>query len=82
MRKFVSSAVLTGASMLIFGGFAALAPSAGAITLPPGSLVNAPQYCLAVYGDPNPCPPPDRPDPVDPGCLRVDITPLRCPYQP
>lgn len=82
MRKFVSSVVLTGASMLIFGGLAALAPSAGAVVLPPGSLVNAPAYCFANYLDPSPCPPPDRPDPIDPGCLRVDISPLRCQYLP
>ena len=73
MRKSVSSAVLAGASMFIFGGLAALAPSAGAVVL---------HYCLANYLDPNPCPPPDHPEPIDQGCLRVDIEPLRCPYLP
>ena len=82
MRKSVSLAVLAGASMFILGGLAALAPSAGAVALPPGSLVNAPHYCLANYLDPNPCPPPDHPEPIDQGCLRVDIEPLRCPYLP
>jgi hypothetical protein len=58
----------------------AFAPSSSAL-IPPSGLVNAPAYCLAVYGDPSPCPPPERPEP-DPTCLRVDIAPRDCPYRP
>lgn len=58
----------------------AFAPSASAL-YPPSGLVNAPAYCLAIYGDPNPCPPPEHPEP-NPSCLRVDVEPLHCPYRP
>lgn len=61
--------------------FAGSATSASAL-IPPSGLVNAPQYCFAIYGNPAPCPPPERPEPVDPSCLRVDVEPLMCPYQP
>jgi hypothetical protein len=80
-RKMATTIVTAGAAAL-FAGLSALAPAASALVLPPGGLVNAPHYCVAVYGDPNPCPPPDRPDPIDPDCLRVDILPLKCPYLP
>ncbi len=67
----------------ILGTSLAFAPAANALQLPPGGLVNAPAYCVAVYGDPNPCPPPDRPERIDdPRCLRVDISPLHCPWLP
>jgi hypothetical protein len=83
MRTFLTSALLVaGGALAVSAGAGAFAPPAGAINLPPGSLINAPAYCLAVYGDPSPCPPPERPDPVNPRCLRVDIAPANCPYQP
>lgn len=81
MRKLFRGAGLAAGSLLFVGGTAAFAPGAGAL-VPPGGLVNAPEYCFEIYGDPAPCPPPDRPDPVDPHCLRVDIEPRDCPYQP
>jgi hypothetical protein len=70
------AALSTGAVLGVF------APSAGAINLPPGQLINDPAYCMALYGDPSPCPLPDRPKPVDKHCLRVDVAPVDCPYQP
>jgi len=69
-------------SLSAFGGIATHLPAAGALVLPPGGVVHAPHYCEIIYGDPAPCPPPDHPTPVDPGCLRVEVEPLRCPYQP
>ena len=61
----------------------AFAPAANALTVTPGGLVTNPDYCIAVYGDPSPCPPPDRPEPItDPSCLRVDIRPLHCVWLP
>lgn len=82
MKKFAAGIAAVGSAVVFTGLGALMAPPASALTLPPGGLVNAPQYCVAVYGDPNPCPPPSRPDPVDPDCLRVNIQPLKCPYQP
>lgn len=82
MGRKVASMIVTAGSAALFAGLSALAPAASALVLPPGGLVHAPEYCLAVYGDSNPCPPPDRPDPVDPNCLRINIQPLTCPYQP
>jgi poly(3-hydroxybutyrate) depolymerase len=62
---------------------AGTATTAAAITtpLPTPPRVNP---CLHVEGTPDPCAPvsPGHPEPVDPGCLRVDVEPLRCPYQP
>ena len=56
-------------------------PSASAIAIQPGGLVVSPSYCMAVYGSPDPCPPPDRPTPIkDPRCLRVDVQPAHCVY--
>lgn len=81
MRKLIRGATVAAGSLLLAGGTAAFAPEAGAL-VPPGGLVNAPEYCFQIYGDPSPCPPPDRPDPVDPRCLRVDVDPLYCQYQP
>ena len=83
MRKLFTSAVLAAGSLAFAGGLTVAAPSAGAINLPPGHLVHAPAYCLAAYGSPDDCPPPDRPDPItDPACLRVDIEPRHCPWLP
>ena len=83
MRKRFAAAIVTAGSALVFAGLGALtAPAASAVVLPPGGLVTAPEYCAAVYGDPNPCPPPDRPEPVDQDCLRINIQPLKCPYNP
>ena len=82
MKKFAAGIAAVGATVVFSGLGALMAPAASALVLPPGGLVNAAEYCVAVYGDPNPCPPPDRPDPVDPDCLRVNIQPLKCPYQP
>jgi hypothetical protein len=83
MRKRFVAGIVAAGSAVVFSGFGVLmAPVASALALPPGGLVHAPDYCLAVYGDPSPCPPPDRPEPVDPSCLRVNIQPLTCPYQP
>lgn len=79
MKKFTTG--LAGvASAIVFTGLGVLmAPAASAVILPPGGLVNAPDYCLAVYGDPDPCPPPDRPsDPTCPPTVHV----VYCPYQP
>lgn len=61
--------------------FAAAPVTAGAITTMPPPYVNP---CLHLVGTPDPCAPGpgDHPDPVDAGCLRVDVEPLRCPYQP
>ncbi|MBI3256446.1 MAG: hypothetical protein HYZ59_01520 [Actinobacteria bacterium] len=81
MRKLIRAATVAAGSLLFVGGAVALAPGAGAL-VPPSGLVNAPEYCLQVYGDPAPCPPPERPKPVDQRCLRVDIDPLYCQYQP
>ena len=82
MGRKVTAMIIAAGSAALFAGLSGVAPAASALVLPPGGLVNAPAYCLAVYGDPNPCPPPDRPEPVDPNCLRVTIQPLNCPYQP
>jgi hypothetical protein len=77
MRKLAISIAMLAGSTLAFG----LSTSAAdAAILPPGGLVNAPEYCEALYGSPDPCPPPDRPD--QPECVRVDIRPLRCPWLP
>lgn len=81
-KKFAATIVAVGSAGVFTGLGALMAPAASAVALPPGGVVHAPDYCLAVYGDPNPCPPPDRPEPVDPDCLRVNIQPLNCPYQP
>lgn len=83
MKMRLAAGIVAAGSAVVFSGLGALmAPAASALALPPGGLVHAPDYCLAVYGDPSPCPPPDRPEPVDPNCLRVNIQPLNCPYQP
>lgn len=76
MRKLAISAAIAAVSAL---SFSVGSSPAGALVGPSG-LVNAPAYCLAIYGSTDPCPPPERPDPVR--CLRVDIAPLDCPYQP
>lgn len=56
------------------------AGTASAITTPPQPRINP---CLHLVGTPDPCAPlPEHPEPVDPGCLRVDVEPLHCPYQP
>jgi hypothetical protein len=73
-------------SLIAGGGFyvaaaLAAAPSAAAINLPPGSLVNAPEYCMAIYGDPSPCPPPDHPTPTGDNCVLV-FNKTRCPVLP
>lgn len=80
MRKLALSAALAAVSTLSLLGAGGL-PAGAAITT--GSLINNPDYCLALYGDPSPCPPPDRPEPIkDRRCLRVDVAPLDCPYLP
>ncbi len=67
----------------VLGTSLAFAPAASALTVTPGGVVVSPAYCGAVYGDPSPCPPPDRPEPItDPSCLRVDISPRHCPWLP
>ena len=81
MRKFLAAAALATASLCSGAGATLVGPDAGAIT-PPDGLVDAPDYCAAVYGDPAPCPPPDRPTPTSRKCLRVDVAPLTCPYLP
>jgi hypothetical protein len=74
-------AILIASAGIAVTGSMAVVPSASALPVS-GGLVNSPDYCLAVYGDPSPCPAPDRPDPVDPRCLRTDVTPLHCPWLP
>jgi hypothetical protein len=80
MRKFIAAAALATASLCTFVGATLVGPAAGAL-IPTGGLVEAPEYCMAIYGDPAPCPPPDRP-PANGKCLRVDVAPLTCPYRP
>ena len=79
MKKFAAGIAAVGATVVFSGLGALMAPAASALVLPPGGLVTAPEYCLAVYGDPNPCPPPDRP--VDPTCPPT-VHLVYCPYQP
>jgi hypothetical protein len=79
MGRKVATMIVTAGSAALFAGLSALAPAASALVVPPGGLVNAPDYCVAVYGDPNPCPPPDRP--VDPTCPPT-VHLVYCPYQP
>jgi hypothetical protein len=81
-NRFAATIVTVGSAAVLAGLGAVLPPVASAVVLPPGDLVTAPEYCLAVYGDPNPCPPPDRPEPLDQDCLRINIQPLKCPYNP
>jgi hypothetical protein len=81
MRKTLITKAATLGAVLTVGSFAAFTPSAQALSRGL-DLVNAPEYCVAMYGDPAPCPPPDRPEPIDQDCLRVDITPLHCPWLP
>lgn len=72
--------LVAGAGLCVATALAA-APTAAAINLPPGSLVNAPAYCLAIYGDPSPCPPPEQPTPTGENCVLVfNVT--RCPLLP
>ena len=72
--------IVAGAGFCVAAALSS-APTAGAINLPPGSLINAPEYCLAIYGDPSPCPPPDRPTPNGDNCVLVfNVT--RCPILP
>lgn len=79
--SFVTKAAAVS-TLLTIGGFAAFASGANALVRNV-DLVNAPYYCEAVYGDPSPCPPPDRPESIDdPACLRVDILPRHCPWLP
>ncbi len=78
--KLITKAATLGAVIAI-GGFTAFSPSAHALPRQI-DLVNAPEYCFATYGDPAPCPPPERPKPIKPECLRVDIDPLQCPWLP
>jgi hypothetical protein len=80
MRRFLTVAALVAGSLSTFAGATLIGPAAGAI-VPPDGLVNAPEYCLVIYGDPSPCPPPERP-PANGRCLRVDVEPLNCPYRP
>jgi hypothetical protein len=80
MRTFIAAAALAAASLGTFAGTALVGPAAGAL-IPNGGLVDAPEYCMAIYGDPAPCPPPERP-PANGKCLRVDVAPLTCPYRP
>lgn len=76
-------AVLAAASLTALAGAVTVAPAASALLPINGGLVNSPEYCVAVYGDPSPCPPPDRPPRIDdPSCLRVDVEPLHCEYLP
>lgn len=80
MRKTLITKAATLGVALTIGGFS-FAPSAQALARGV-DLVNAPEYCFATYGDPAPCPPPERPKPIKPECLRVDIDPLQCPWLP
>lgn len=79
LTKFRVAALLAGAAL---SALTLAAPGASALVRQPGGVVYDPVYCVAVYGDPNPCPPPERPEPVDPTCLRTDILPLHCAWLP
>lgn len=81
MRRTLTIKAAALGAVLTVGSLAASVPSAQALARGV-DLVNAPQYCVAVYGDPAPCPPPDRPEPISQDCLRVDIEPLHCPWLP
>jgi hypothetical protein len=72
-----------------FAGLALTALALGGTATAADALTTLPQPprinpCLHLVGMPDPCAPvpPGPPEPVDPGCLRVDIEPLHCPYQP
>ncbi len=73
------AAAVAGAA---FAALAVFAPATPASAVLPFQPVTNP--CLHLIGTPDPCAPdrPDRPEPVDPSCLRVDVEPLHCPYQP
>jgi hypothetical protein len=71
---------LAGLALTAFA-VAGTATTASAITTQPTPITNP---CIHLVGTPDPCAPvpPQHPEPVDPGCLRVDVEPLHCPYQP
>lgn len=76
--------VLAGLALSAFAipiAIAGSATTAAAITTPPPRFTNP---CVHVAGTPDPCAPvpTEPPEPIDPGCLRVDVDPRQCPYQP
>ena len=75
-------AVLAGLALSAFALAGSATPSS-AITTPPPRITNP---CIHLVGTADPCAPTptptEHPEPVDPDCLRVDVEPLHCPYQP
>jgi hypothetical protein len=74
--------IATVAAGSTLAAIALFAPAGTASAIVRAYPVNNP--CIHLVGSPDPCapPPPERPEPVDPGCLRVDVEPLHCPYLP